>query len=171
MGRAAAKTDADVRIIRLFDAPRDLVFRAWSDPDALKRWYAPQGCSLPFCTVDFRVGGAFHLCIRTPDGADCWSAGVYREIVRPERIVSTMHLADEKGNFLEPSQSHLSKFPDWPREMTLTVTFEDLGATTRMTLLQTVSEALAKRTGAYPSWLSMFNRLDEVLLKAKEEPR
>jgi uncharacterized protein YndB with AHSA1/START domain len=159
-GKTAAK---EVLITRVFNAPRDLVFRAWSESESLKRWYAPQGCSITACTVDFRPGGRFLTCIRTPDGMDCWCAGVYREIVRPERIVCSMHMADEGGNFVEPAKSHLAQYPDWPREMVLTLTFEDLGAKTKLTLHQTVSEELAKRTGAYPSWLSMFDRLDREL--------
>lgn len=160
--KAAAK---DVRITRVFHAPRETVFRAWSEPESLKRWYAPQGCSVTACTLDFRPGGNYRTCIRTPDGMECCCAGIYREIVRPERIVSTMHLSDDQGRFLEPSKSHLAAVPDWPREMVLTLTFEDLGGKTRLTLHQTVSEELAKKTGAYPSWLSMFEKLDQDLAR------
>ncbi len=159
-GKAAAK---EIRITRDFDAPRDVVFKAWSEAESLKRWYAPQGCAVTEARVEFRVGGRYLTCIRTPDGMECWCAGVYREIVRPARIVSTMHLADDQGNLVEPAKSHLAQFPDWPREMVLTLAFEDLGGRTRLTLHQTVSEELAKRTGAYPSWFSMFERLDQDL--------
>ena len=159
-GNAAAK---EVLITRVFDAPRETVFRAWTEAESLKRWYAPQGCSLSACTLDFRVGGRYLTCIRTPDGMECWCAGVYKDIVRPERIVSTMHLSDERGKLLEPAKSHLTAYPDWPREMVLTLTFEDLGGKTKVTLHQTVSEELAKKTGAYPSWFSMFEKLDRDL--------
>lgn len=161
---AGKSTDKEVLFTRVFDAPREIVFRAWSEAESLKRWYAPQGCSLTACTLDFKVGGRYRSCIRTPDGMECWCAGVYKDIVRPERIVQTMHMADERGNFVEPAQSHLAQYPDWPREMVLTLTFEDLGGKkTKLTLHQTVSEALAKETGAYPSWLSMFEKLDRDL--------
>jgi len=159
-GKSIAK---EVLITRVFEAPLETVFRAWSEAESLKRWYAPKGCTVQACTVDFRVGGRYLTCIAAP-GMECWCAGVYKEIVRPERIVSTMHLADEQGNYLEPAKSHLAKYPDWPGEMVLTLTFEALGPKkTRMTLHQTVSEELAKQTGAYPSWLSMFEKLDQDL--------
>lgn len=160
-GKAAAK---DILITRVFDAPRDAVFHAWTESESLKRWYAPKGCEVTACTLDFRVGGRFLTCIRAPDGMECWCAGVYKEIVRPERVVNTLHLSDEKGTLLEPAQTHLAQYPDWPRETVLTLTFEELGPTkTKLTLHQTVSEELAKKTGAYPSWFSMFEKLDQDL--------
>lgn len=160
----AGKTDArELLITRVFDAPRDAVFRAWSDAAALQRWYAPQGCSISVRRLEFRPGGAYLTCIRTPDGMECWCAGVYRDIVRPERLVFTMHMADEKGAFVEPSKSHLAQFPGWPAEMTVTVTLAEAKGRTTLTLHQTVSEELAKKTGAYPSWLSMFDRLEKDL--------
>lgn len=162
-GKTAAK---DVRITRVFDAPRDLVFRAWVDPVHLLRWYAPDGCLLTACSLDVRPGGSYHTCIRTPDGTECWCKGVYQEVVRPERLVFTMHLSDATGAFVEPAQTHLASFPDWPREMTVTVTFEDLSGKTKLTLHQTVQEELARRTGAYPSWLQMFDRLAGELAKS-----
>jgi uncharacterized protein YndB with AHSA1/START domain len=90
---------------------------------------------------------------------------VYKEVVRPERLVFTMYLSDATGGFVEPSQTHLAAHPDWPREMTVTVTFEDLSGKTKLTLHQTVQEELARRTGAYPSWLQMFDRLAGELAK------
>lgn len=152
--------DPQVEITRLFDAPREAVFRAWSDPEILKRWHAPQGCELSHAAVDFRVGGVLHTCIRTP-GGDCWCKGVYREIVVPEKIVYTMAFADEKGNLVDVSP--VGKDPEWPMETVVTVTFADEGGKTRLTLRQSVRESVAKRTGAHPSWLSMFDRLAGIL--------
>ena len=77
-------------------APRP-VFEAWTDPEHLQRWFAPRGCTVHFCRIDFRPGGTFHSCIRTPDGHDCWCVGIYRAIVAPERIVFTMAVADEQA--------------------------------------------------------------------------
>jgi len=105
----------------VFDAPRDLVFKAWTDPEQLKRWYAPKGCTMHFSQIDLRQGGTFHSCIRSPDGHDCWRKGVYREIVPPERIVYTLAIADEKGSLVEPADVGMD--PDWPGEASVTVTF------------------------------------------------
>lgn len=161
---AVQPAEEEVLITRVFDAPRDLVFNAWTDPEHLMRWYAPHGCTIDFRQLDPRPGGVFHSCIHTPTGHDCWCKGVYREVVAPERIVFTMAVADENGNPVEPVDAGMD--PSWPRETVVTVTLADLGGRTKLTLHQTVSEALAKRTGAHPSWLQMLDRLAEDLAKA-----
>ena len=157
----APETEAQVRITRIIDAPRDAVFQALTDPLRLAQWYAPRGCTFHFSSVDLREGGAFHSCIRTPDGHDCWCIGVYLEINTPERLVFTMAVADEHGNAILPADAGMD--PAWPAESRVTVTFADLDGKTRLTLHQSVSEALAMRTGAYPSWLQMLDRLAEAL--------
>lgn len=157
--------DRMVFITRIFDAPRELVFKAWTDPDQLVRWFAPKDCTIHFSRIDIRPGGGFHSCISNPNFGDCWCRGVYHEIVAPERLIFTMGIADKQGNLVEPST--VGHDPAWPRETTLTVTFENYADKTKLTLHQTVSELLAKRTGAYPSWLQMLDRLAENLsLKA-----
>lgn len=164
MNETATGVDQEVVITRVFDAPRELVFKAWTDPEHLVHWFAPNGCTIHFREIDLRPGGAFHSCVRIPDGKGCWCAGVYREIVAPERIVFTMAIADEEGNLLGPVEAGMD--PDWPRETVVTVTFAEHGGQTRLTLHQTVSESLAKRTGAYPSWLQMLDRLAADLAEA-----
>jgi uncharacterized protein YndB with AHSA1/START domain len=81
--------------------------------------------------------------------------------VPPERIVFSMCIADEQGNTLGPVEAGMD--PDWPRETTVTVTFAEQQGKTRLTLHQTVLESLARRTGAYPSWLNMLDRLAGLL--------
>jgi uncharacterized protein YndB with AHSA1/START domain len=154
-------TTQEVLITRVFDAPRELVFAAWTDPEHLARWFAPQGCTVTFRTIDLRPGGTFHSCIRVPQCHDCWCKGVYREMVAPERIVFTMAISNESGDLVGPVDAGMD--PDWPRETVVTVTFADLGGKTELTLHQTVDESLAKRTGAYPSWIEMLDRLKAEL--------
>ena len=152
--------DRTVVISRVFDAPRELVFEAWTTPEYLLRWFAPHGCSFHIERIDVRPGGGFHSCIR--DGVfECWCVAAYQEIVRPERLVYTLAIADEQGNKVAPAA--VGHDERWPQETLLTVTFEDLDGKTRLTLRQNVSEALARQTGAYPSWLEMLDRLDELL--------
>jgi uncharacterized protein YndB with AHSA1/START domain len=151
---AAAGT---IRIERIFAAPRALVFEAWTKPEYLLQWYAPRGCTIRFAAIDVRPGGRFHSCIHNPSFGDCWCVGVYREIVRPERIVYTLATADSAGNEIEPAKA--GHDPRWPRETLVTVTFEDLRGATQLTLEQNVLESLAKHTGAHPSWLEMLDRL------------
>jgi uncharacterized protein YndB with AHSA1/START domain len=154
-------SEDEVLISRVFDAPRELVFRAWTDPQSLPRWYAPHGCTVAFRQLDIRPGGEFHSCIHTPDGHDCWCKGEYQEIVAPERIVYTMVAADSAGNAVNPVDVGMDA--DWPRETVVTVTFADEDGKTRLTLRQTVAESIARRTGAHPSWLQMLDRLAEQL--------
>lgn len=149
-----------VVISRVFDAPRELVFDAWTQPELLLRWFAPRGCSFHIERIDVRPGGGFHSRIRDAS-FECWCVAEYREIVRPERLVYTLAIADQQGNKVTPaSVGHDAR---WPAETLLTVTFEEQGGQTRLTLHQDVSESLAKQTGAYPSWLEMLDRLDELL--------
>lgn len=151
----------DVLITRTFDAPREMVFRAWTDPEVLARWYAPQGCTLEIRKMEVREGGTLHTCIRNPEYPDCWCVGTFLEIKAPERISYTLALADEAGQRM--TSEAVGKDPDWPDETTVTVTFEEEAGKTHLTLHQNAREAVAKRTGAYPSWLQMLDRLEEVL--------
>lgn len=164
MSAKVADRSADtIRIERVFAAPRELVFDAWTKAELLLQWYAPHGCTVHFASIDVRPGGRFHSCIRNPRFGDCWIVGVYREIVRPERIVYALATADSEGNEIEPAKA--GHDPRWPRQTLVTVTLAQARGGTKLTLEQNVSEALAKHTGAHPSWLEMLDRLAEVIAK------
>lgn len=154
-------TQNEVHITHIFDADRKLVFDAWTDPKQLEKWYAPDGCTISFSTIDVREGGQFHSCIYNPEHGNCWCKGTYLEITAPEKIVFTMQVTNENGNDVNPIDMGMDA--DWPAVTQVTLLFEDLNGKTRLTLLQTVSESLAKTTGAHPSWIQMFNRLNEML--------
>jgi uncharacterized protein YndB with AHSA1/START domain len=89
--------EREVVLTRTFDAPRDLVFRLWTEPEHLERWWGPQGFTNPICEVDLRPGGAYRIVMRAPDGHEYPCQGVYREIVRPERLVFTNNAVGEDG--------------------------------------------------------------------------
>jgi uncharacterized protein YndB with AHSA1/START domain len=148
-------------ITHLFDAPRELVFRAWTDPEQLIHWYAPDGCTIEFKTIDVREGGTFHSCIHDPIHGDCWIKGVYEEVVFPERLVFSMVLTNEHGYSVESTD--VGKPADWPKETITTVTFTAIKNQTKLSIHQTVPEEDAKQTGAYQSWIKMFNRLNIIL--------
>jgi uncharacterized protein YndB with AHSA1/START domain len=154
-----------VRIERMLDAPRELVFDAWTRPEQLLQWYAPRGCTFRIGKIDVRPGGRFHWCISNPSFGDCWCVGIYREVVRPERIVYTLATADSAGNQIEPAQA--GHDPRWPRETLVIVTLAEVRGRTRLTLEQNALESLAKETGAHPSWLQMLDRLDELVATRK----
>src|SRR5258708_7069046 len=90
-------------VTRVFDAPRELVWKAWTDPKYVMQWWGPKGFSCPACEIDFRVGGKSLCCMRAPDGQECWNAVEYHEIVLHEKIVSSMYFSDSKGNKIEPA--------------------------------------------------------------------
>ena len=126
------RTRQELVITRIFDAPLELVWNAWTNPEHFKRWWGPKDFTCPFCEMDFRVGGRYLNCMRSPVGQDYWSTGVYREIIPMERIVFTDSFADEKGNIVPATHYGLSS--DFPLEMLVTVTFEEFEGKTKLTL-------------------------------------
>jgi uncharacterized protein YndB with AHSA1/START domain len=160
----SASTQQEVVITRVFDAPRELVWKAWTEPDQVMRWWGPKGFISPACEIDFRVGGKFLNCMRSSEGQDIWSTGVYREIVPLERIVCTDSFADEKGEVVPAT--HYGMPDDIPLEMLVTVIFEDVGGNTRMTLRHEGLPAGEMSDGANAGWNESFDKLAEALAKA-----
>lgn len=144
-------------LTRVFDAPVELVWKAWSEPDRMKQWWGPEGFTAPAVKIDFRVGGVFLGCMRSPDGQEFWSTGTYREIEPMTRIVTTDHFADPEGNIVPATYYGMGE--DVPLEMLVTVTFEDLGGKTRMTLRHEGLPAGEMREGAGNGWSTSFDKL------------
>ncbi|HZZ21427.1 MAG TPA: SRPBCC family protein [Roseiarcus sp.] len=88
---------APLQVSRVFSAPRETVFRAWSSADHIKRWFCPDGYSVPQATVELRVGGAFQVCMRSPEGVDHWTKGTFTEVEAPERLTIDHHVIDPCG--------------------------------------------------------------------------
>ena len=147
--------EREVVITRIFDAPRALVFKAWTDPKHLKRWWGPKMFTNPVCEVDARVGGAWRIVMRGLDGVDYPCGGVYREIVEPERLVFTNIATDNDGN---PILDGLT-----------TVTFEEQGGKTKLTLttraVALVDYAAAYLQGMEAGWTQSLESLAEELAK------
>ena len=157
-----ANTKDEVFITHVFNAPREVVFKAWTEPEQLLRWFAPDGCTINFKNINVQTGGTFHSCIHDPQFGDCWCKGTYLEVIYPERLVYTIALTDEQGNDLE-SAAEAGKDANMPRETILTVTFAEYGDQTKLTLHQTMPEDIAKKTGAYQSWIKMLHKLEELV--------
>jgi uncharacterized protein YndB with AHSA1/START domain len=151
----------EVFIEQIFKASAEKVFNAWADPEKLIKWYAPDGCTVHFKKIEVRPGGQFHSCISNPQFGDCWAIGEYIEVLPHTKIMFTLINADENGNQINPAEIGMD--PEWPAKTLVTVTFAEENGKTKMQLQQTVSEELAKKTGAYPSWLQMFNHMQTVL--------
>ena len=147
-------------ITRVFDAPRELVWKAWTEPDRLMQWWGPKGFTAPVGKIDLRVGGKYLNCMRSPEGKDYWSTGVYREILAPQRIVCTDSFADEHGNVVPAT--HYGMSPDSPLEMLVTVTFEEQEGKTTMTLRHVgLPSEMSELAGA--GWNESFDKLAESL--------
>ncbi len=127
---AVSEQTKDLVIERIFDAPREQVWRAWTDPELFMRWWGPSTFTSPTCRMDVRPGGRYVWSMRDPDGNDYYSAGTFLEVVPPERLVYTDSFADKDGNIIPPSTYGMSDA--FPTELTVTVTLEDLGKQTKM---------------------------------------
>lgn len=116
-------------ISRAFDAPRELVWKAFTEADRLAQWWGPKGFTMLVRTLDFRPGGVFLYAMRAPDGHVMWGRFVYRDIQEPERMVFVNSFADEDGNIIRAPFS-----PTWPLEILNIVTFTESGDKTTVTL-------------------------------------
>jgi uncharacterized protein YndB with AHSA1/START domain len=116
-------------ITRVFDAPRALVFQAFAESDRLARWWGPKGLNIAVTRCEFRPGGICHYSMSDPAGHVMWGRFAYREITPPERIVWVNSFADEAGNLAPVPFSEA-----WPAEMLNTVTLDDQGSKTLLTL-------------------------------------
>lgn len=150
-----------LEITRFFDAPRELVWQAWTDPQHLMRWWGPEHFTSPRCTLDLRVGGKFLFCMQAPDGQKFWSTGVYQEVIAPERIVYTDSFADEQGNAVPASYYGMGE--DIPFTMQVTVTFEDIAGETKMTLRHEGIPAGEMSEMTAQGWNGSFDKLAESL--------
>jgi uncharacterized protein YndB with AHSA1/START domain len=125
----AAGSAHDFVITRVFDAPRELVFKAWTESERLREWWGPKGFAMLSLKLDLRLGGVFHYCMRAPNGSEMWGKFVYREIAAPERIVFVNLFSDEKGNLIRHPLS-----PTWPLEVLATLTLTEHGGKTTLRL-------------------------------------
>ena len=149
---AETPAERELLITRVFGAPRPLVFKAWTEPDRLVRWWGPQGYTMPSCSMDVRRGGVFRFCMRAPDGTDHWLRGVYREIAEPERLVFSWAWEDAEGR---PGHETL-----------VTVTFAEDGAKTKLTLQHAVFESVTARNTHQSGWASALDRFSDYLATA-----
>ena len=155
------KNKNELIITRIFDAPSELVWRAWTNPEMMKKWWGPKIFTAPTIKIDFRVGGKYLYCMRDPEGKNYWSTGIYREIVPMKKIVATDSFADEKGNVV--SASYYGMQSDFPMEMTVIIAFEEQKGKTKMTLRHVGMPTGQMEEMAGQSWNESFDKLVESL--------
>jgi uncharacterized protein YndB with AHSA1/START domain len=159
----------DLKIERTFDAPVALVWKAWSDPEMMKKWWGPRMFSTPTVKIDFKVGGKYLLCMSgsMPDGSTMksWSGGVYKEIVPMSKIVTLNYFADEQGNLVHASQYGLPE--SFPTESEVIMSFEDLGGKTKLTVYYPNIEGIEGMMlkNMTQGWNETVDKLGELLSK------
>jgi len=149
--------ERELTITRVFDAPRALVFKAWTDAAQLAQWWGPKGFTNPVCEIDARVGGALRIHMRAPDGTIYPMKGEIRELVPPERLTFTNIAVDEAGHHII--------------EGFTTVTFADEGSKTKM-ILHTRGSAVVEKAVAYlqgmeMGWTMSIDKLQALLARGK----
>lgn len=157
-------------IERIFDAPVERVWAAWTDPEQIKKWWGPKDFTAPAIKLDLRVGGTYHFCMRgaiEPGGEpqDLWSTGTFREIVPGKKLVLTDSFSNEQGEILAPTAFGMS--PDFPKESVVTITFEDQGGKTKLNLsYEPVNDVVfdaMKQSGMEEGWSTSLDKLAESL--------
>lgn len=156
---------------RTFDAPRSLMWSAWTDPERFARWFGPHGATMPVLTLDARTGGAIRFCHRFQEAdkaPDVWIAGRFDEVVPPEKLVFTIGFTDERGAPIAHPM-----LPGWPVDATITshVTFSGDGNRTRVRVVQTIAtadagatEVIRRHNGmAKEGWAQTLDRLAAVV--------
>jgi len=156
------KNKSELLITRTFDVPRELVWKAWTEPERIKKWWGPTYFTAPVIKNDLRVGGTYLYCMRGPDGKDYWSTGAYREIVPFEKLVMTDSFADEKGTVVPASNYGLGG--DFPLELLVTVTFEAIGKRTKMILRHEGIPEGQMKDLTLAGWSGSFDKLAESIV-------
>jgi uncharacterized protein YndB with AHSA1/START domain len=158
---------ADFVISRMFDAPREILWKAFTEPERMKQWFGPKGVTVVAARIDLRPGGICHCGMSTPDGQVMWAKFVYREIAPSQRLVWVHSFSDEAAGITRHPLS-----PTWPLEMLTTVTFEDVpGGKTNLTIRWSPINASAAEQqtfdaahdGMRQGWSGTFDQLAAYL--------
>ena len=167
----AETQSADFVISRVFDAPRKLVWAAFTEAERMKEWWGPKGFTVVASKMDLRPGGTYHYGMKAPDGAPMWGKFVFREIVPPQRMVLISSFSDEAGGVTRHPMA-----PTWPLEMFSTFTFEEEpGGKTKVTIRWSPHNASeeerktfeAGRDSMRQGWAGTMDQLAAYLAKAR----
>ena len=162
MSKSSVSKDAVV-IERIFNAPVDLIWQLWTQPEQFQKWYGPQGMTIPVANMDVRVGGKRLICMemQMPDrNTKMWFTGEYVEVVPNKRLVFTDSMADENGNVMSPSAMGM---PDGHPETTeVIVELEDLDGRTKMVMTHA---GVPADSGGAGGWNQAFDKLADLINK------
>ncbi len=153
---ASTEPGKELRITRVFDAPREMVFEVWTKPEHQGHWMGPKSFTVPSCEIDFRVGGAYRTCIVDPEGTEYWMRGIYREIVVPEKLVFTFAWEEDGERGMENIVT-LRFFDEGGK------TGGKASGKTRFEFLQTPFRSVEERDSHDGGWTQCFERLAAYL--------
>jgi uncharacterized protein YndB with AHSA1/START domain len=162
MSKTTISRDDAVVIERTFEASVELIWQMWTDPNHFKKWYGPNGFTIPVAEMDLRVGGKRLICMASPDGSmKMWTTGEYTEVIPNQRLVYTESLADENGNMVSPSA--MGMLEGYPALTEVIVILEDLGGRTKMTMTHA---GVPESSGAGGGWKQAFDKLASYIINA-----
>ncbi|MDG0809086.1 SRPBCC family protein [Cohnella rhizosphaerae] len=158
--------DQEVLLTREFNAPRELVFKVWTEAEHFGKWWGPKGFTLEVSKMDARPGGMFLGCQKSPDGMSMWGKFVYREVIKPEKLVFVQSFSDEQGNTIRAPFN-----PNWPLEIINILTFEEADGKTTVTFSGGPINASEEEMAAFNAMKPMvkqgfagtFEQLDQYL--------
>lgn len=169
--KTRTQTGLDFVLTREVEAPRDLVWKAFTEPERLKHWWGPKGFSVKSCTVDLRPGGIFHYCLVSPN-QEMWGKFTYREIAAPERIHCIVSFSDENAGVTRNPWDE-----NWPLEILSTISFAEQDGRTEVTVVWAPLNATDKERETFAAghesmrqgWGGTFDQLTEYLANARQE--
>jgi|SoiMetStandDraft_2_1073263.scaffolds.fasta_scaffold33321_3 uncharacterized protein YndB with AHSA1/START domain len=153
MNKPAKFGEGTVTISRVFDAPRALIWKAWTDPKTMAQWFGPRGFTNPVCELDVRVGGKLRIVMRGPDGRDYPMKGEFREVIAPERLVFSNVATDNDGNHLLEGETAVT-FAEKDGKTTLTMKAYAVG------LVPIAPQMLA---GMEAGWTQSIDKLEALV--------
>lgn len=145
----ATKSDLSLSITRVFNAPREKIFRAWTDADQIAKWFAPEGLSVPTAEVDATVGGQYRIAMAPPGGNPWFVAGTYREVKAPEKLVFTWQ-------WEQPTDVDAG-------ETLVTVEFNERGGATEVVLTHEHLVSEEEKVKHEKGWMGCLQQLEKVL--------
>ncbi len=149
--------EGQVVVSRTFQAPLELLWKAWTEPKHFMGWYGPKDFTVPTCEIDLRVGGRHLWSMRSPDGMQMYFTGTYKEIVPMKRLVFTDSFSDAEGNLMPNAMVGIGEGK--PEIMDVTVTFAHAGGKTTVTVSHVGAEHAAM------GWEQAFDKLAAILAK------
>ena len=150
--------ETQLEVSRTFEAPLELLWQAWTEPEHFKKWYGPKNFTTPMCEIDLEVGGRHFWSMRSPDGMEMYYIGTYKEISPMDRLVYTDSMSDADGNVISPTVMGMPEGS--PTTMDVTVSFDFADGQTTVTVSH-VSSGPEDRAGM--GWEQAFEKLADVL--------